>query len=51
MRLGMWEVILMVLVVLIFFGAKRVPELMRSMGRGLQEFKKGLAGKDENKES
>lgn len=47
----MWEVILMVLVVLIFFGAKRVPELMRSMGRGLQEFKKGLAGKDENKES
>lgn len=49
MRLGMWEVIMIVLVVLLLFGAKRVPDLMRSMGRGMQEFKKGLAGKDEDK--
>ena len=36
---GGWELILIVLVVLIFFGAKRIPELARGLGRGIREFK------------
>ena len=36
---GGWELILIVLVVLIFFGAKRIPELAKGLGRGIREFK------------
>ena len=42
MRLGLPEILLFVAVVLIFFGAKRIPELMRGLGRGAREFKEGL---------
>ena len=37
--LGAWEIALILLVVLIFFGAKRIPELARGVGRGIREFK------------
>ncbi len=37
--LGGWEILLIVLVVLIFFGAKRIPELARGLGKGIREFK------------
>ena len=37
--LGGWEILLIVLVLLIFFGAKRIPELARGLGRGIREFK------------
>ena len=37
--IGGWEVLLILLIVLIFFGAKRIPELARGMGKGLREFK------------
>ena len=40
--LGMWEIILIVLVILLFFGAKRIPELMTSLGKGVKSFKAGL---------
>lgn len=40
--LGMWEIILIVLVVLLFFGAKRIPDLMKSLGKGVKSFKAGL---------
>ena len=36
---GGWEWILIILVVLLFFGAKRLPELARGLGRGIREFK------------
>ena len=36
---GGWELILIVLVVLVFFGAKRIPELAKGLGRGIREFK------------
>jgi sec-independent protein translocase protein TatA len=37
--LGGWEILLIVLVLLIFFGAKRIPELAKGLGRGIREFK------------
>ncbi len=41
--LGMWEIILIVLVVLLFFGAKRIPDLMKSLGKGVRSFKEGMS--------
>ena len=41
-NLGTGELILISLVVLLFFGAKRIPELMRGMGKGVKSFKEGL---------
>ena len=37
--LGGWEVLVIVLVLVIFFGAKRIPELARGLGKGIREFK------------
>lgn len=36
---GGWEWVVIILVVLIFFGAKKIPELARGLGRGIREFK------------
>ena len=41
-RLGTTEVILIVLVILLLFGAKRIPDLMKSMGKGVKSFKQGM---------
>ena len=38
--LGMPELILILLLVVILFGARRIPELMRGLGSGIKEFKK-----------
>lgn len=40
--LGMPEIILIALVVLLIFGGKKIPELMRGLGKGVNEFKKGI---------
>lgn len=37
-----WEWLIIFLVVLLLFGARRIPDLMRSLGRGVKEFKKGI---------
>lgn len=37
--LGGWEILLIMLVILVFFGAKRIPELARGLGKGIREFK------------
>ena len=42
MRIGTWEIILIVLVILLLFGGKKIPELMRGLGRGVKSFKEGL---------
>jgi sec-independent protein translocase protein TatA len=39
----MGEIILILLVVLLFFGAKRIPEIAGSFGKGIREFKKSLS--------
>ena len=40
MSLGPWEITLIILVVIILFGGKKLPELARGLGLGLKEFKK-----------
>lgn len=42
MHLGGWEIILIVFIVLLLFGAKKIPELMRSFGKGVNSFKQGM---------
>lgn len=41
-----YEIILIVLVILLLFGGKKIPELMKGMGRGVKSFKEGLSGED-----
>lgn len=41
MRFGWTEILVILALVLILFGAKRLPELARSLGRSLREFKRG----------
>ena len=41
-NIGFGELLLILLVVLIFFGAKKIPEIAHGFGKGIREFKKGL---------
>ncbi len=47
--LGPTEIILILLIVVLLFGGKKIPELMRGLGKGIKEFKEG-ANEGENKE-
>lgn len=40
--LGMSEVLVIALVVLLFFGGKKIPELMKGLGKGVRSFKEGM---------
>ena len=40
MSLGPWEIVLILLVIILIFGGKKIPELARGFGKGLREFKK-----------
>lgn len=42
MRIGWTEILVILVLVLVLFGSKRLPELARSIGRSLNEFKRGL---------
>jgi sec-independent protein translocase protein TatA len=42
MAIGVLEITLILLIILILFGAKRIPELARSLGKAVSEFKKGM---------
>lgn len=39
---SMWEILLILVVVLLLFGAKRIPEIAGSFGKGIREFKKSM---------
>lgn len=40
--IGFWEILLLVLVFLLLFGGKKIPELMRGLGKGMRSFKEGM---------
>lgn len=46
-NIGIWEILLLLLVLLLVFGPKRLPEMGRSLGRGMREFKDSVTGKTE----
>lgn len=46
--LGTWEIIVIVLVVLLLFGGKKIPELMKGLGKGVKSFKDGMNGMDDD---
>ena len=45
-----WQIVLIVLGILLMFGGKKIPELMRGLGKGMSEFKKGKEEGNEKKE-
>ena len=47
MRIGMTEIIIIALIVLLLFGGKKIPELMKGLGKGVRSFKDGMNGKDD----
>ncbi len=49
--LGPWEITAIVVVVLLLFGGRKIPELMRGLGKGMKEFKEGIGGEDEKKDT
>lgn len=42
MRPGLWQILIVVLIIALVFGAKKIPEIARALGRSSGEFKKGL---------
>lgn len=46
--IGSTELIIIALVVLLLFGGAKIPQLMRGLGKGVHEFKKGLKGEGED---
>lgn len=46
--LGMQEVLFIALIVLLFFGGKKIPELMKGLGKGVKSFKDGMNGLEED---
>ena len=45
-KFGITEIILIIVVVLILFGGRKIPELMRGLGQGIREFKKATKGEE-----
>jgi sec-independent protein translocase protein TatA len=46
--IGVTELIILLIALLIIFGPKRLPEMGRSLGKGMREFKDSISGKDED---
>lgn len=48
--IGLSEILLISLVILLFFGGKKIPEMMKGLGKGVKSFKDGMSGKDDDNE-
>lgn len=44
---GMSEILVIALIVLLIFGGRKIPEVMKNMGKGVKSFKDGVNGKDD----
>ncbi|MEE0869967.1 MAG: twin-arginine translocase TatA/TatE family subunit [Bacteroidaceae bacterium] len=49
--IGFQEIVVIALVVLLLFGGKKIPELMKGLGKGVRSFKDGMNGKDDASET
>jgi len=50
LAIGPWQIALIVVIVLLLFGGKKIPELMRGLGSGIKEFKDASKEEDKTKE-
>jgi TatA/E family protein of Tat protein translocase len=48
--IGIWELVILMVVLLLVFGAKRLPEMGRSIGHGMREFKDAVTGSNDEPE-
>ncbi|MBA2297102.1 MAG: twin-arginine translocase TatA/TatE family subunit [Actinobacteria bacterium] len=48
--IGVTEMVILLIVLLVFFGPKRLPEMGRSLGKGMREFKDSISGNDRDDE-
>ncbi|PKP46998.1 MAG: twin-arginine translocase TatA/TatE family subunit [Bacteroidetes bacterium HGW-Bacteroidetes-11] len=48
--IGGWQIAIILVVVLLLFGGKKIPELMKGIGKGIKEFKDGLSGDEKTNE-
>lgn len=42
-NIGVWEVLIIALIILLLFGGKKIPELMKGLGKGVRSFKEGMS--------
>jgi len=49
--IGPWQVVIILLVVVLLFGGRKIPELMKGIGQGMNEFKKATKNDDENEDA
>ncbi len=47
--IGWGEILIIALIVLLFFGGKKIPEMMKGLGKGVKSFKDGMNGIDDDK--
>jgi sec-independent protein translocase protein TatA len=47
---GHWELIIVVIAILVLFGGRKIPEMMKGIGTGIKEFKKGVREDEPEKE-
>lgn len=50
LAIGPWQIVLLVLLVVLLFGGRKIPELMRGLGTGIKEFKDASKEEDSEKE-
>jgi sec-independent protein translocase protein TatA len=49
LMIGTWEIVAIILIILLLFGGKKIPEMMKGLGKGVKSFKDGMNGVDEEK--
>ncbi len=49
MSIGIWQLVLIIILVLILFGAGKLPVVMGEIGKGIRNFKRGLSDDEQNK--
>lgn len=48
---GPWQIVIILVVILLFFGGKKIPEMMKGLGKGVKSFKEGMNEDDEKDSS